>query len=311
MRMHGRNLLNLLLSAMTAGPLWAAAPGLAPRSQPAWQAVALRGYEFQVLEAGPRGGELVIFLHGFPQFADAWTVYLHRAAQYGFHAVALNQRGYSPGARPAEVSGYAIPELTRDVLALADHYRVNRFHLVAHDWGGILAWQLAADHPDRLRSLTVLSTPHTTSVLEARKSDPDQRQRSQYIDFFRLPEGQAEKGMLADGAKRLRSAYQGKLSDEAVERNVERLSQPGALTAALNWYRALDLDAQVGPSKVSTLFIWGSHDHALGPLAAASTVKRVDAPYRFVVLEGRSHWLLEEATDDIVPLMLDHIAKTR
>ncbi|MFT3762302.1 MAG: alpha/beta hydrolase [Pseudoxanthomonas sp.] len=259
------------------------------------------------LHSEPAEAPLVLFLHGFPQFADAWKPVLSAVGASAFHAVAVDQRGYSPGARPDGIDNYTTKELVADVLHFAEVLGHDRFHLVAHDWGGMIAWELAARFPERLMTLSVLSTPHTTSILHCIRTDEEQARKSEYILFFRLPDHAVEAAMLANNAERLRVAYRGQLSPEDVERNVRRLSEPGALTAALNWYRALDMDVHVGSVHVPTLFIWGEKDHALGEAAAIGTSRHVAGPYRFVRLSNRSHWLLEEAPDEISKLIVEHL----
>jgi pimeloyl-ACP methyl ester carboxylesterase len=271
------------------------------------KALDVNGYTFDAILMGPESGECVLLLHGFPQFADAWTDAIQSISEAGLHAVAIDQRGYSPGARPTKVEDYTVDRLTSDILGFADGMGVSRFHLIGHDWGGLLAWQLAADHPDRLISLTVLSTPHVNAFFTAVKADDDQREKSKYIDFFRLPGELAERLLLADDAQRLRSSYQGKLSARAVENNVRRLSEKGAMTSALNWYRALDLNHRIGCIEVPTLYIWGEKDHYLGETAALETAKYVSGSYHFERLKEASHWLLEEAADRVVPFLLEHL----
>lgn len=265
-------------------------------------------FQFDAWAAGPAHAPLVLFLHGFPQFADAWQPILLAIAACGYQAVAVDQRGYSPRARPATVDAYATSALVADALDFADALGAARFHLVGHDWGGLVAWQLAAGHPGRLLSLCVLSTPHTTAILAAIRGDAAQARMSAYIFHFREPDGRAERDMLGDDAKRLRAAYRGKVVDAAVDANVARLREPGALTAALNWYRALDMDAHVGIVEVPVLFVWGAQDHALGEAAALATAAFVRAPYRFVRLDGASHWLLDEAPAQIAALLAQHLA---
>ncbi|WP_263368165.1 alpha/beta fold hydrolase [Edaphobacter bradus] len=269
--------------------------------------VALNGLSFNTLSTGPENGDVVLLLHGFPQFGDVWSGLMATLAANGFHSVAFDQRGYCAEARPPHVENYDVVHLTSDVLALADILGAASFHLVGHDWGGFLAWKLAAEHPDRVRSVSVLSTAHIDSFCEAIANDPDQKARSQYIDFFKMPCNVAESYFLNNDAERLRGVYQGKVPDVQVSNNVRRLSETGALTSVLNWYRALDLNARVGKVKVPTLYIWGSQDMALGRTAATRTADYVDAAYQFEVLEGCSHWLLEEAPDRISGLILNHL----
>ncbi|MFY9802794.1 MAG: alpha/beta hydrolase [Candidatus Acidiferrales bacterium] len=267
----------------------------------------VRDFRFNVLAAGPPDGELVLFLHGFPQFADAWLNVMHPIAQAGFRAVAVDQRGYSPEARPPDVQDYAIEQLIADVVGFVDVLGRERFHLVGHDWGAFLAWHFAASHPARLASLSALSTPHPAAFFNAIEADEDQKERSGYIAIFRMPGGVAENLFQADDYQILRGVYQGKLAESAISENVRRFAEPGALTAALNWYRALNLHGRTGKISVPTLYLWGSEDIALGKTAALETANFVTGPYRFENLEGKSHWLLEEVPEQVSSSVLEHL----
>jgi pimeloyl-ACP methyl ester carboxylesterase len=269
--------------------------------------IALNGFQFTFLAAGPINGEPVILLHGFPQFADVWIHLLTTAGDAGFRAVAFDQRGYSAGARPTEIEAYAIGELLSDVIALANAFEWPSFHVIGHDWGGFLAWLLAAQYADRVRSLSVLSTPHIDAFLNAVASDPDQQAKSQYIQLFRMPGKVAEAMFLKDDGALLRGVFQGKVPEEQISAAMQRLLEPGALTATLNWYRALDLDTRIGPVGVPTLYIWGDRDMALGRAAAEATGKYVSGEYHFEVLPGCSHWLQNEAPKAISDLIIRHL----
>ncbi|MEU2362332.1 alpha/beta hydrolase [Streptomyces noursei] len=270
-------------------------------------------YTFDALASGPADGEVVLLLHGWPEFADCWHAVLPALGAAGYRALAVDQRGYSPDARPPRIADYAVPELVADALAFADSQGAERFHVVAHDWGGMVAWALAGAHPERLPSLTVLATPHPEALNRAAAGDPEQHHRLDYVRFFRRPDGAAEASLLADDAARLRAVYGGKVPAELVESNVRRLAEPGALTAALNWYRAPEsvISVPAGRIAVPTLFLWGSEDVALGRGAAESTGEWVDGPYRFEALEGVSHWLPEEVPARVTPQILDHLAAHR
>ena len=262
---------------------------------------------FNALASGPEEGELVLLLHGFPEFADAWCDVMQPIAGAGFYAVAVDQRGYSEGARPKNVSHYRVEHLVSDIQGFADALGRQRFHLAGHDWGGFLAWVFAAKYPGRVQSLSVLSTPHPDAFANALKSDADQQQRSKYISFFRMPGGAAEYFFQSDACQKLRAVYQGKLSDSAIDENIRRLAAPRALTAALNWYRALNLESRIGEITVPTLYIWSTDDLALGKTAAMETAKYVKGSYRFEKLEGMSHWLLAEAPERVSALLLEHL----
>jgi pimeloyl-ACP methyl ester carboxylesterase len=273
--------------------------------------ITLGGHVFDALATGPADGEFVLLLHGYPEFADCWTEELAALGAAGYRAVAVDQRGYSPGARPTSIADYVVDNLVADVLGFADSLGAGRFHLVCHDWGGIVGWALAGAHSDRLKSFTVLATPHPQALHAAIASDEDQFNQVNYVRFFRAQVGGAEQALLADDAARLRGAYGGRISADLVESNVKRFSEPGALTAALSWYRAVpndELDIPCGRVAAPTLYIWGSEDVALGRLAAETTKDWVDGPYRFVELPGASHWLPEESADKVIPLVLEHLA---
>lgn len=265
--------------------------------------IACNGLAFDALTAGPEEGECVILLHGFPEFAEEWTERLMALANAGYRAIAIDQRGYSPGARPTAVADYQVWHLVADVIAVADALGRDRFHLIGHDWGGAVAWTVASLHPGRLQSLTVISTPHTAALHEYAQRG-DQKQRLQYVDLFRQP-GTAETAFLSNDAAILRGVYEGKVPPDRVELYVQRLSEPEALTAAFNWYRALEpgikLVPLAGRITVPTLYVWSTNDMA--------TASWVDAPYRFEVLEGLTHWVPEEAASETNRLLLQHLGQ--
>jgi pimeloyl-ACP methyl ester carboxylesterase len=223
--------------------------------------------------------------------------------------VAFDQRGYSPGARPDDVAAYKPAALVSDVLQVADACGVDRFDLVGHDFGGMVAWMVAGHHPDRVRTLTVASTPHPAAFRSSYQRSSDQNERSGYMRSFRAAErGEVEADLLADGAAGLRAVYAG-LDDGAVEEYVEVLSQPGALVAAIDWYRSMSgtASAATPPSAVPTLYVWSDQDPALGREAAEATAALVTGPYRFEVFEGVGHWVPELAADRFTALLLEHL----
>src|SRR5438309_2349754 len=250
-------------------------------------------FVFDARAAGPADGELVVLLHGFPQTSWEWRSQLQALGDAGYRAVAPDQRGYSPRARPEGVQSYEVQHLVADVLALADWLGGHRFHLVGHDWGAAIAWQVAGRHPDRLRTLTIVSVPHPASFRKALQGSGDQKDRSSYIQLFRM-EGKAEEVLTSDDWQPFRGMFVGSgLSDDEIGEYVRVMSSPGALTAALNYYRAMDLTLVqgMGPVTTPTLFVWSTEDIALGREAADDTANHVEGPYRFEVLEGVSHWV--------------------
>jgi len=265
---------------------------------------------FDAVATGPADGRLVLLLHGFPQTSWSWRFVMASLAEAGYRAVAPDQRGYSPGARPSEVERYRSEQLVNDVLAIADELGGHRFHLVGHDWGAAVAWQTAGRHADRLRSLTILSVPHPLAFSRALGGEggSDQSERSSYFELFRA-DGTAE-AMLADDAAGLRNLYGITRLPGDPDPYIEVLRQPGALQAALNWYKAADLTLVdgLGPITMPTLFVWSTDDPALGREPAEWTAEYVEGPYRFEVLDGVSHWIAEEAPDRLNDLLLEHLA---
>ncbi len=263
---------------------------------------------FDVIDAGPDDAPVVVLLHGFPQFNTSWHAVIDRTAR-GYRCLAPNQRGYSPGVRPEQPDDYRIHTLVDDVAAIADALGWPAFDLVGHDWGGAVAWWTADAHPDRLRTLTVVSTPHPGALATALRTDPDQRERSQYMITWRETPA-TEQRMLADDARALRAFYGEIVPPRSADAYVRHLSRPGALTAALNWYRAMPLlppGALSGPVEVPTLYVWGRHDRFLGERAALLTGSCVAGPYRLEILADAGHWLPEEHPGTVAGLILDHI----
>ena len=266
------------------------------------------GLVFDVRDSGPADGEPVVLLHGFPQDSSAFdrlSPVLHSA---GLRTLAPDQRGYSPGARPAGRSAYVLREVVDDVLALLDAAGLASAHVVGHDWGGVAAWALAAWHPWRVRTLTALSVPHPAAMSQAMLHS-DQALRSSYIGFFQLPLVPEGVLLAGRGAVLRRTLRQGGLPAERVEEYVTRMREPGALTAALNWYRALPVAARtpVGTVRVPTLHVWGDGDAFLGRAATEASAGFVDGPYALEVLEGVNHWLPELAAERTGELVTAHV----
>jgi pimeloyl-ACP methyl ester carboxylesterase len=202
-----------------------------------------------------------------------------------------------------------VQHLVADVLAIADWLGGHQFHLVGHDWGAAVAWAVGGTHQARLRTLNIVSVPHPKAFADALANSQEQRDSSSYIQLFR-EEGKGEEVLGGDDFATLRAMLSTAGSADDVEEYMRVLGQPGALTAALNWYRAMQagLVGDIGPITMPTMFVWSTNDIALGREGAEATGKYVDGPYRFEVLEGVSHWIPEQASDDLNRLVLDHLA---
>jgi pimeloyl-ACP methyl ester carboxylesterase len=271
------------------------------------------GLTFTGRACGPHEGRRVLLLHGFPQTSWAWRDELWALGSAGYRAIAPDQRGYSREARPTDPGEYATEHLVGDVIALADSMEMESFDLVGHDWGGMLAWIVAARHPERVRSLCVVSTPHPQSLQRALLGgDPAQAAHGDAMASFGAPDVPERLLLGADGSGSGLASLLAEtgLADEDARMYVEALTEPGALTAALNWYRAMDSGAlvELAPVAVPTLYVWSTDDAAFGRVAAEGTAAYVGGPYCFEVLENVSHWIPEMAPEELSSLLLRHLA---
>ncbi len=254
-------------------------------------------------------GDGVILLHGFPQTSAAWEPLCAQLAARGYRVAAFDQRGYSPGARPRGVDNYTIDKLVGDVRDVADALGFDRFHLAGHDWGAAVGWGVVMTWPERVLSWTALSIAHSYAFAEAVKTDADQRRRSLYFLLFRrrwLPEL-----VLGFGNRYLmRSIMYRWMPDEHAREYLRTFAEPGALTGALNWYRAMGRGGAPKPDpwiETPVLFIWGNRDPAAGRAAVDLQGPYLRGDYRFIELDA-GHWLLERRADEVLPAIVEHIA---
>jgi pimeloyl-ACP methyl ester carboxylesterase len=261
------------------------------------------GLTFELDDAGPLGGEVVVLLHGFPTDRTAWhrmAPLLHSA---GLRTLAPDQRGYSAGATPPDRAAYRLEELLADVLALLDAAGVERAHLVGHDWGGVVAWLLAANHQGRVASVTALSTPHPAALSRAWKSDRGQRLASWYIAAFQVP-WVPERVV---GALFNTIAVGTGMPPEDARRYAAHLAHGGRLAGPMGWYRASRSSA-VPAHRVSVpaTLVWGSRDSFLGRTAAELTREHVRGPYSFVELDD-NHWLPERRPEECAAAVIARV----
>jgi pimeloyl-ACP methyl ester carboxylesterase len=267
-------------------------------------------FDFKVDTAGLPSQPPVLLLHGFPETREMWRHQLRALAEAGFRAIAPDQRGYSAGARPLEAEAYATDQLTSDALALMDSFKAPRFHLVGHDWGGQLAWLIAAQRPDRVATLTVLSRPHPAAFARAITEDPEQANRSRHHKTFR--EADAVARLRQDNCKVLKEALERQgVPSEKIDAYFQTLGDLGALEAAVNWYRASNIaTSAVASVSVPTLYIWGTADATVGRRAAELTRQFVTGSYRFVEIEGGGHFIVDQFPDRITQLLIEHLGST-
>jgi len=310
---------SLLLSSCIALP----GPSAAKETGPpiSVEEVKVGELTFRARVAGPADGELVLLLHGFPETSYGFRHQIERLARRGFRAVAPDQRGYSPGARPADVDAYRMSALVGDVLGIADALGRLRFHLVGHDWGGAVAWQVALRRPERLFSLSVLSTPHPRAFGRA-LADPDSEQSKRSSYFAEFAADDAEERFLADDCRELHRILDTPgITARDRDLYLRDLCSREALRGALNWYRALlrarsvpatrrpSATGSPAPLTVPTLYLWGDRDGAFGREAVEATAEFVAGPFEFHVVEGVGHWLAEDAAETVDALLTIHLER--
>jgi len=254
------------------------------------------------------GSKLMLFLHGFPEFWAAWRRPLAYFAARGWLAVAPDLRGYNLSDKPEGIEPYKAKHLMADVLAIGAHYSKDKFVLVAHDWGGAVAWAVAIGHPQRLKRLVMINSPHPYVFWRELSNNPAQQKASEYMNLFRLPK--AERVLQENGYARLLGAF-GHLEEAWRAELVQAWSQPGALTGGLNYYRASPLYPpsadDPGPMKlqfkpedfmvrVPTLVLWGERDTALLPGCVDGLEHHVP-DLKMVRVPDASHWIVHEKSD--------------
>lgn len=287
----------VVLGAMTTDPT---RPG---PSEGRSTAVEVNGVSLHVVRLGPERGPPVVLLHGFPEFWYAWLPVARRLADAGHRVIVPDQRGYNDSEKPSGVAAYRLPTLAADVADVIDTVTDGddpSAHIVGHDWGAAVAWWLALDHPSRVATLAAINVPHPTVMRRTLRRSWGQRRRSWYIAAVQLPRV-PELVLRAGGWRRFErtmrsSSLPGTFDDADFERYRAAWRKPGALTAALNWYRAVGRKpppVRTDPVEPPTLVLWGSQDRFLRTSMARESVAYCRAG-RAVLVEDATHWIHRE-----------------
>jgi len=280
----------------------------------AHRSVQLSEVALHVAEAGA-GDRLVVLLHGFPEYWYSWRKQIPALARAGFRVAAPDLRGYNTSGKPGRVSDYALEKLARDVSELVRALGAERADVVGHDWGGVVAWAFAMLHGDQLGRLAILNAPHPLQYRRLLRRDLGQLRRSWYVLFFQLPllpERLVRAGNFAALAGAFRGLRaRGRMSEEELGRFRDALAQPGALTAAINYYRAgvrgsgKRLPFQPVRGKVQV--IWGQGDRYLKP-ALAQPDPRWAPEARVDRLDGAGHFVHVDQPEKVNALLLEHLS---
>jgi pimeloyl-ACP methyl ester carboxylesterase len=284
------------------------------------------GVTLNVQAGGPAEAEPIVLLHGFPESHRTWREVAPALAR-DFRVIAPDQRGFGASDKPEGVESYKTERIVEDLVALADALGIGRFTLVGHDWGGAVAWLAALKHPDRVRRLVIVNAPHPLIFQKTLIDDPAQRSASQYIRAFRNP--LMEKGIEAMGyeaffAKTFAShADISRLPDEERQAYIDDWSQPGAMTAMLNWYRASEIlvpepgEEAEAPAwtllpfphvSPPTLVVWALKDVALLPIQLEGLNALVD-DLRIVTVPDAGHFVPWEKPEPVIAAIRDFMAE--
>jgi pimeloyl-ACP methyl ester carboxylesterase len=267
--------------------------------------------ELHAVVAGPPDGPVVVLLHGFPESWYSWHKQIDPLATSGFRVIVPDQRGYNKSSKPRGAASYALSELTSDVLAIADQLGEEHIFLAGHDWGAAVAWSVALLHPQRVAKLAILNVPHPSVMRHYLKSNRRQLRRSWYMFFFQLPflpEAAFSAFSFRLGVRSLvRSSRPNTFSNEDLAQYRAAWSEPGALTAMINWYRAAFRYRSKFPDTavhVPTRILWGERDAFLLSDMAHTSLRYCDSAELYTFANA-SHWLQHEEPARVSELLID------
>jgi pimeloyl-ACP methyl ester carboxylesterase len=278
------------------------------------QFIPTNGVNLHVVTAGPQKGKPVVLLHGFPEFWYGWRAQIPALAKAGYRVIVPDQRGYNLSDKPKGIKAYRVDALVGDVIGLVEALGHEQIDLVGHDWGAAVAWAAALSHPKRVRRLGILNVPHPAVMLRFLRRDPEQLRRSWYIFFFQLPwlpEYSLRQNDWRNAVRSLRGS--GKIhtfTNEDITEYKMAWSQPGAMSAMLNWYRAAVRHRPKLPRnprvKAPTLMMWGMRDAALSHRMARPSLDYCEDGKLFF-FEDASHWVQHDEAELVTQYLLEFL----
>ena len=275
--------------------------------------ITTNGIQLHTIFAGPESGIPVILLHGFPETWRCWIHQIPALAEAGFRVIAPNQRGYSLSDKPKGIKNYRVDELVNDIVGLIDTLDYEKVNVVGHDWGALVSWMLAHEHPERLQRLGILNVPHPLVMRRFLLRDIDQIRRSWYVFFFQLP-WLPEMGMRAQDWRGVVRALRGSglihtFTNEDIQKYKEAWSQPGGMTSMINWYRALRYQLNLPKEmriRVPTLMMWGMKDFALTHRMARPSMDHVEQG-NLIFFPYATHWVQRDAAEEVNHYLTDFL----
>lgn len=275
--------------------------------------VETNGVRLHLAECGSPTAPPIVLLHGFPEFWRGWRSQLPALAAAGRRVLAPDQRGYNLSDKPRRVAAYGLDTLAADVVGLLDAEGITSAPVVGHDWGGLVAWWLAATHPDRVSALVVLNAPHPLVMRRFLYRDAAQRRKSWYIFFFQLPwvpERWYGANDFRIGVRSLAGTSRPGVFDRSeLEAYKQAWRQPGALRAMLHWYRAAlrrPPRRRAQTIDAPTLLLWGERDRFLDRRLAEPSLERCSSG-RLLTFPEATHWLQHEEAEGVNRAILDHL----
>jgi pimeloyl-ACP methyl ester carboxylesterase len=276
--------------------------------------IETNGIRLHVVQAGPQSGTPIVLLHGFPEFWYGWRLQIPALVEAGCRVIIPDQRGYNLSDKPEGVKTFSMDELVKDVIGLIDALGYEKVNLVGHDWGAAVAWVVADQHPERLHRLGILNVPHPEVMKRFLKRDLEQLRRSWYILFFQLPWLPEALMRAQDWSAMVRALRDsGKahtFTDADIEKYKEAWSQPGALTAMLNWYRAAARyqmpDMKDALIRVPTLMMWGMKDVALSHRLARPSMDYCEEG-NLILFPEATHWVQLDEADSVNHYLADFL----
>ena len=262
--------------------------------------------------AGPPDGVPVLLLHGFPEYWGGWQRQIMALAARGYRVIAPDQRGYNLSSAPKDVETYSLNHLSQDVIAILDHYKIDKIRLVGHDWGAAVAWTASMLHPERIEKLVILNVPHPSVMIRTLGKSPRQMLKSWYIGFFQIPR-------LADWLMSLNhfagalsmlkaSGKSSTFSPDDLEGYRKAYTNSGGLTGMINWYRAMLKHRPVTPRdiriKMPVLILWGKQDIALSANMAEDSLKLCENG-KLIFFENATHWVQHDEANAVNNHLLD------
>ena len=269
---------------------------------------------------GPENGTPGVLLHGFPQFHYGWKDQIPALVEAGFRVIVPDQRGYNLSDKPKGISSYDVDILAEDIIGLFDHFGIQQAKLVGHDWGAIVAWTIAINHPERLEKLVILNVPHPDVMTDFVLNNRAQRKKSWYVFFFQIPlfvEWVLSKNNFEYLARMLtQSGCKGTFTEGDVAEYKQAWSPNGALTGMLNWYRAAfrrglrsafnRKKSPVRRVRIPTMMLWGRRDVALSVDMAQPSIDLCDEG-ELTIYDKSTHWVQHDASAEVNQKLIEFL----